>query len=78
MIDRTKNLCYIVTVHYLAKKSRDEVVLEEKTFISLHSIDTKKCRDFAKRKAKKDKRFWDFDSDGWLSQYTVPLIDLCK
>jgi len=77
MIDRGKNLCYIVTVHYLIKNGVDEIKSRTKIFISLHSINTKVCEDFAKRKAREDKQFWGFEEE-WLSQYTVPNVDYCK
>lgn len=78
MIDRTKNLCYIVTVHYLIENGEGKLKSKTHTFISLHSITTDKCQKFAKSKAKADKQFWGFDDDGWISQYTVPNSDYCK
>lgn len=77
MIDRTKNLCYIVTVHYLIKNGVGAIKSKCYNFISLHSINTTKCREFAKVKAKDDKKFFGFDEE-WLSQSTVPNSDYCK
>ncbi|MDY0395394.1 hypothetical protein ACFSMW_13365 [Virgibacillus halophilus] len=77
MIDSRKNLCYIVTVNYLAKNGVGETKSRCKTFVSLHSINTQRCQDFAKRKAKEDKQFHMFEEE-WISQYTVPLSDYCK
>jgi hypothetical protein len=78
VIDQRKNLCYIVRVHYLAKNGKGLLKSREKTFISLHSIYTEQCQQFAKKKAKEDRQFYCFDEDGWISQYTVPLTDYCK
>lgn len=78
MIDSTKNLCYIVTVNYLINNGAGRIKSRQQTFISLHSINTKKCEDFAIKKAKEDKQFRNFDDEDWLSQYTVPLSDYCK
>ena len=79
MIDRTKNLCYIVNVHYLIRNGTGFLKNKKVEFISLHSINTKKCQVFAKCKAKEDKQFLQFDDDdGWISQRTIPLSDYCK
>jgi hypothetical protein len=77
MIDRTKNLCYIVTVHYLIKNGVGVLKSRSQIFVSLHSINTKQCEEFAKRKARSDKQFHMFEEE-WLSQYTVPNSDYCK
>lgn len=77
MIDRKKNLCYIVKVHYLIKNGVGVLKSKEHTFISLHSINTKKCRRFAEQRARADKQFHMFQEE-WLSQYTVPNTDYCR
>ncbi|TYR75548.1 hypothetical protein FZC79_10275 [Rossellomorea vietnamensis] len=77
MIDRRKNLCYIVTVHYLIKNGEGVLKSKSHQFISLHSINTEKCRTFAKNKARSDKQFHQLEEE-WLSQYTVPNSDYCK
>lgn len=77
MIDRRKNLCYIITVSYLIKTGTNILKTRHKQFISMHSINTKQCENFAKKVAKRDKQFEMFPED-WLSQYTVPNSDYCK
>jgi len=77
MVDREKNLCYIVTVHYFIKSGEDGLKSKDRVFISLHSINTSKCRDFAKQKAEEDKRFLGYQEE-WITGYTVPLYDYCK
>lgn len=78
MIDRKKNLCYIVTVHYLVRSKTGFLLARTSEFVSLHSVSTKQCQDFAKRKAKEDEQFLHFNEDGWVSQRTIPLSDYCK
>jgi len=77
LIDRKKNLCYIVTVDYFIKNGVGEIKQKQNLFISIHSVDTKKCQEFAKQKAKSDKQFHGLVEE-WISQYTVPLLDYCK
>lgn len=79
MIDTRKNLCYIVSVHYLIRNGNGLLKSRRAEFISLHGIGTEKCQEFARRKAREDKQFMQFDDDdGWISQRTVPLKDYCK
>lgn len=77
MVDRTKNLCYLVTVYYNAVNGNGEIKSRGHCFVSLHSIGTKKCQDFARRVAQRDKQFYSFPEE-WLDQYTVPNVDYCK
>jgi hypothetical protein len=77
MIDRSKNLCYIVTVYYLIKNGEGVMKSKSHQFISLHSVGTEKCRRFAEKKARADKQFHMFEEE-WLSQYTVPNSDCCR
>ena len=77
MIDKTKNLCYIVTVHFHIKNGAGVIKPMTHTFISLHGIMTEKCEMFAKNRARANKQFHSFSED-LLTQYTVPLKDYCK
>ncbi|WP_312085163.1 hypothetical protein [Exiguobacterium sp.] len=77
MIDRRKNLCYIITIHYLAIDGNGEYKSRSCDFISLHGINTKRCKKFAHDYVRRDPQFHRLEEE-WGSQRTISNSQYCK
>lgn len=69
MIDKRKNVCYVITINYWYKKGGVEEIRKHK-FLSQHQITTKKFKVFVKNYFKGFPGFRGFDEE-WGSQWTV-------
>ena len=77
MIDKSKNVCYIIDVNFFYRKNDGAEGIITKRFVSHHSITTKRFRQFAEKELRERYAFVGFLED-WGSQYTVPNVDFCR